>query len=568
MHTIDLAIALFYLAGTLAIGLYLSRQNKNVADMFVASQQSPWWVAGLSSFMTIKSAGTFVVWGGLAYREGIVAIIVTSALGISGIIVGWLLAGQWRRSGVGTPAEFVELRFGRPAVLLYSFVMMAVRIVTSGIALYAVSVMLAALIPLDAGNLLRDPATGNIALWFVVAALGLMVTVYTVAGGLWAVLVTDVLQFIILKLAIIFVIPLVAYRLWVAPELLPVPDTFFSPFTGGYTSWFVLGWITIHVFTIGAEWAYAQRYICVPTETDARKSAYLFGALYIISPTLWLAPAVMFRFLEAGVPPEQAYVLVSQSVLPIGMLGMMMAAMFSATASMVSGQINVYAGVLTEQFYARWRPESTDRQLMTAGRLFSLALGAAMTLLGIFVPWLGGAEQVIVSISSLLLGPLMAPTAIGLLTGRIDQRSVFVTVGICLVAAIVVRFGPATFLADSSVGAWISENPHSVEISIGAVLPLIILGIIHFMTKEDSAGWQKVQARSAAYRPLDQQEEGAPHAPPVVIAVSLAVSGIITLALLFVNESGRLTLLLFGVVLMALAAWSWSAAKKTSPPTI
>lgn len=565
MQPIDLVIALAYLVGTLAVGLYMANRNKSAEDMFAAGRQSPWWVAGLSSFMTLKSAGTFVVWGGLAYREGIVAIVITSALGLSGLLTGWLVAGRWREIGVSTPAEFVELRFGRPAVQLYTWVMMLARIVSSGVALYAVSVMLVALMPLDPGNPLRDPITGNISLTFVVAVLGILVTTYTMVGGLWAVLITDVLQFIILKLAILFVIPLIAWKLWTAPALLATPDHFFSPFTPGHGLWFVIGWVAIHFFIIGAEWAFAQRYICVPTIKDARKGAYLFGALYLISPTLWLAPAVMYRLLDDGAAPEQAYILASQSVLPVGMLGMMVAALFSATASMVSGQINVFAGVLTEQFYARWRPEASSRQLVTAGRSFSLGIGLVMTLLGVLVPIMGGAEKVIVTLTSLLFGPLMAPTIWGLLSGKVGLRSVFATVGICGATALIARFGPAGPLAGTGFGTWIMANAQLVDVLIGAVLPVMILTIAHLLSGHDKPGWQETQARAAAYAPEPIDADGPSHSPPGIIALALSVTGAIMLALLLVNDEGQATLAAFGGVTLLLAWLTWSLGRRAMP---
>jgi Na+/proline symporter len=102
---------------------------------------------------------------------------------------------------------------------------------------------------------------------------------------------------------------------------------------------------------IGADWAFAQRFLCVPSKKDARKSAYLFGILYLVSPLLWLLPPMIYRVVDPTADPEQAYILSCMSVLPVGMLGLMVAAMFSATASMVSSQLNVFSGVLTHDLY-------------------------------------------------------------------------------------------------------------------------------------------------------------------------------------------------------------------------
>ena len=87
--------------------------------------------------------------------------------------------------------------------------MMVFRIVGVAVSLYALSVVLVAMMPLPEGNFLRDEATGNLSLTWAIIIFGSIVVIYTMAGGLWAVLMTDVLQFIVLNLAVLFIIPLI-----------------------------------------------------------------------------------------------------------------------------------------------------------------------------------------------------------------------------------------------------------------------------------------------------------------------------------------------------------------------
>jgi solute:Na+ symporter, SSS family len=565
MTLIDSLILVAYLIGTLALGLHYAGRNRRSQDMFAAGGKSPWWVSGLSGFMTLKSAGTFVVWGGLAYREGVVAIAINTCIGISAILVGYFVAGRWRRSGVTTPAEFVELRFGAAAVHLYTWCMMAVRIVSTGVALYAVSVMLVALMPLEPGNPLRDPATGHLSLTLAILVFGAIVVTYTVAGGLWAVLMTDVLQFIVLQLAVLFVIPLLLLRVHSGVALAPLPPGFFLPFTDQYTLWFMAGWVGVHFFLVGAEWAFVQRYICVPSDTDAKKSAYLFGALYLISPALWLTPPILFRMLQADANPEQAYILASQAVLPVGMLGLMMAAMFSATASAISGQINVFAGVLTEQFYRRLlRPDASERRLVFAGRVFTLLIGLALMVLACLVPHIGGAEKIVLTLTGMLFGPLMAPTIWGLLSGRIGFGAVLATAVVSFSAGIWVKFGAASsgVFGAPVIAAWIAANPRMADVVVGAVLPTLILAIFHFIKKMPDPAWAELQRRDAAYAPTPLDAgEAVDHAPARVVAISLAASGLLTLGLVLLNDSGRGALLVFGLSMLAIAFVAWRIAR-------
>lgn len=473
MQPIDFLVVVLYIVGTLAIGVLAGHRTRTPSDMFAAGGQSPWWMAGLSGFMTLKSAGTFVVWGGLAYREGVVAITINTMIGLSGLAVGWLVAGRWRRLGVATPAEFVQLRFGNGAVQFYTWSMLLIRIFSTGVALYAVSVMFAALVPLDSGNPLRDDATGHLSVAATIAIFGAIILFYTIVGGLWAVLMTDVLQFVVLQLAVLFVVPLLLLFLTQVPHA-PVPDGFFRPTSERYGFLFLAGWAAVHFFFIGAEWAFAQRYICVPTERDAKKAAWLFGALYLVSPTIWLITPVLYRLIDSNANPEQAYILASKLVLPVGMLGLMMAAMFSATASAVSAQINVFAGVLSEQFYRRLvAPTASDRHMMRVGRLFTFAIGVALIGVALIVPYAGGAEKIVLTITAMLLGPLMAPTIWGLLTSRIGLRALLTAALTSFAAGLAIKFAlaPDTALAEWPVAQWMNANPRLAEVVVGECFP-------------------------------------------------------------------------------------------------
>jgi Na+/proline symporter len=88
----DYIILFIYGIGILYIGSILSKKNKTSADMFAVKKQSPWWLSGLSAFMSAFSAGTFVVWGGIAYKQGLVAVSICMCSGISSFLVGKLFA--------------------------------------------------------------------------------------------------------------------------------------------------------------------------------------------------------------------------------------------------------------------------------------------------------------------------------------------------------------------------------------------------------------------------------------------------------------------------------------------
>lgn len=562
----DLYTLLFYVLGVFAVGVLFSTKVKNSRDMFSAGGAAPWWAAGLSGFMTMFSAGTFVVWGGIAFRLGLVAVMINLCYGIAALLVGFLVAGRWSNLGIRTPAEFVELRFGKRALHFYTWSMMFYRLLGVAVALYSLAILMAALMPLSEGNPFRDPATGNLSVAWAIVFFGGLVVCYTMLGGLWAVLMTDVLQFIVLNLSVLFLIPLILYQVGGLRGLIEKsPSGFFSPVAGGYTWIFLVGWTLIHFFVIGAEWAFVQRHLCVADARAAKKATYLFGMLYLVSPILWLLPPMAFRILEPDVDPEQAYILSCCATLPVGMVGLMLAAMFSATASMVSSQINVFAGVLTENFYRSCVPDASESHILRVGRIFSLLLGVVIVAIALAVPGFGGAEKVVVAFTSLLVTPLLAPLLWGLFSTTLPAKAVWLTalppfvIGLAVSSTLIID---RQLLGKSSeeltgfsalVDSW---GPYR-EMVIGVAFPVLILLGITLSNRETSAGWKRLEAalseRAAGKEQASSQPVPFDHWPASIVGISLLGCGILMLGLAIMGETERLTLSIFGGILLALA---------------
>jgi len=440
----------------------------------------------------------------------------------------------------------------------YTWTMMVYRMVGTGVALYSLAVLLVALMPLAAGNPLRDAATGNLSLTWAILIFGGCVVVYTMVGGLWAVLVTDVLQFIVLNLAVLVMVPLILMRVGGIDGLAAaVPAGFFHPTAGDYTWLFLGGWCAIHFFMIGAEWAYVQRFICVPTERDARKSAYLFGILYLISPILWLLPPLAYRAIHPipdGASPEEimrlsegAYIMACRSVLPVGLVGLMLAAMFSATASSVSGQLNVFAGVVTEDLYRRFVGPVSERHILRAGRIISLLLGCVLIGLALAIPLLGGAEKVVVAITSLLVAPLLAPTVWGLLSPRLRSGSLWATTLICVAAGVL-----ATQVFDAQLKAY----GRAPEIILGVVLPVVLLTLFWALAGRGAVapGWLRAMTPRKPVGGDVQQPVQSDPTLAYIVAGSLVVCGGIIGSLVFVNVQNHGVLLSFAGGMTVLAA--------------
>lgn len=573
MGALDYIVLAAYLAGVCAVGLITSAKVRNSADLFAAGREAPWWIAGLSSYMTMFSAATFVVWGGVAYRYGLVAVVINLTYGVAALLVGYFVAARWREVGVMTAAEFVELRFGKSALAVFTLLNLIAKMLSVAVGLYALAVMICALVPLAPGQWLEDPATGHLSLTWTVLALGGMVVAFTVAGGLWAVLVTDVVQFVIIMIAVSLVAPLIVHRVGGLEGLVAsAPPQFFAPARGEWSTWILVGWCAIQFTMIGAEWAFVQRYLCVATPKAAKKVAWLFGALYLVTPLLWMVPPMAYRILQPGANPEQAYVLACQSVLPAGAMGLMLAAMAAATLSGIDSQLNVFAGVLTSDFYKPFlRPNAGETEMVRVGRLLTTGLGLALIGLALVAPRWGGAEAFVVKVTSLYVGPLLLPTIWGLFSRSLTSSAMWITVGASAMGATLVLWmqsWPADAISPHWLGqiaAWVQQHPRPADMLIGLVLPAVVLAALEFLANATSPGWIRV----ANHQPVQIESASSDAAAFTLRAAgwTLLASGLLLGGLIWFDSSDSIVLAIFAAVLCGMGAGSMALANRCAAAT-
>lgn len=494
MVGIDYIVIVLYFLGLIAVSLLVSRRIKSSADMFIAGRNSSWWLSGMSTYMTLFSASTFVIWGGVAYRSGIVAALIGNILGFASFFIGRYLSGKWREMKIKSPGEYLTIRFGKRSLSFYTLLGIIGRGFHTAVALYAISIVMSTLMVLPEGHFMAG-ADGHLSVSWGIIILGVITLLYTVLGGFLAVLMTDVIQFGVLITVVIFMIPLSINAVGGLENFVAsAPEGYFTPVSNEYPWFWLILWFFVNSFTIGGDWPFVQRYISVPTVSDARKSTYLVGVLYLLTPIIWYFPAMAFRQIVPDANPEQAYILMSEHVLMKGMLGVMLAAMVSATLSTVSGTLNVFANVFTYDIYGQKHPEVGEKGLIRTGRIFTFAFGTAITLLALLIPYAGGAEKVVVTVLTMIIGPLYIPSVWGVFSKRLTQKhllSAMVITYCCGIFGLAFKFSPtvrATF-------EWI--NPNVLESVIGTVVPVVLLTLMELWAKHKGTtdpGYERIQA--------------------------------------------------------------------------
>ncbi|MHC1779535.1 MAG: sodium:solute symporter [Bacteroidales bacterium] len=557
MATLDYIVILFYFIGLIAVSIIVSRKIKSSEDMFIAGRNSSWWLSGISSYMTIFSASTFVVWGGVAYKSGIVAVVVALCLGFASLIVGKWISGKWRKLRIKSPGEFLTVRFGHKTVQFYTVSGIVGRAVHTAIALYAVAIVMCGLIRVPDGSFLAstglpgDAAVGYLSIWWALIILGAVTLVYTVAGGFLAVLMTDVVQFGVLIVVVVFLIPLSFNAVGGVSEFISraseIPG-FFSGTSENYTwTWLAL-WLFLNVAMIGGDWPFVQRYISVPTIKDAKKSTYLIGIFYFLTPLIWYLPTMIYRVMEPGLAldadiatmtynGEHAYVNMSKMVLMSGMVGMMLAAMLSATLSNVSGILNVYANVFTYEIwgYAKKNREADEKRRIKVGRVFTLIFGLVIVGISMLVPFAGGAERVVVTLLTMVICPLYIPSIWGLFSKRLSGTQLLWSMAITWVVGFTAKFTIPSNILNGSL----------LDSLSGLVFPVLILLFMEIWSKYKGVtniGYESISKYTDPTADLEpgadikKAVKGYSHMAMDVFCITLAVIALMLVGLMLAED--------------------------------
>ncbi len=547
MNLLDFVTIGIFTIGILLAGVSFSRSGKSMKSFFAAGGQVPWWISGLSLFMGFFSAGTFVVWGSIAYTYGWVAITIQCAMCLAGFGVGFFIAPKWRRTGVMTAAEYISRRLGVKVQKMYTYLFLLISMFTTGSFLYPV----AKIVEVSTGFPLQSS----------ILLLGGISILYVTVGGLWAVVVTDVLQFVILTAAVLIVVPLSFDKVGGVSEFInATPEGFFSLFNGEYTVVFIIAFCFYNLFFLGGNWSYVQRYTTVKTVKDAKKVGWLFGALYLVCPVLWMLPPMIYRVLNpelSGLADEGAYLLMCKEALPSGLLGLMLGGMIFATASSLNGTLNISAGVFTNDIYKRLFPATSEAKLMKIARFSTIGFGLLAIVVALLIPLMGGIVNVVISIAALTGVPLYLPIIWTLFSKHQTTGSVM--------TATLLSLALNAFFKFVTPYAFDFAFDRAEEMLTGVLFPIIILTVweiyARFRKIEDERHQSSLVADNANV--VAEESSSSDNSQSLkVIGIGIGASGALILGLGLLADTGQLIVAAIASVLILIGGFCLYKSKK------
>ncbi|MFI5257053.1 MAG: sodium:solute symporter family protein, partial [Gemmatimonadales bacterium] len=402
---IDWAIVIAYFALSMGIGLYFTKKGgENIEEYFLSGRNVSWWLAGASMVATTFAADTPLVVTGLVYNNGVAGNWLWWNMLMSGMLTVFFFARLWRRAGVMTDVEFAEVRYsGRPAAALRGFRALYLAIPINLIILGWVTRAMIKILTISLG--LRPVHLGSLTISGDIIAVGIcfIITVaYSAGAGMWAVLWTDLVQFVI-KMSAVIVLAVYAVRAVggmdklqagltthfgsanAAISVLPVK---FTPHGIEAYAWMPL--LALAVFLSVQWWAawypgaepggggyIAQRIFSARTERDGVLATLFFQvAHYALRPWPWIVTGLATIILYPNLQDkESGYVHAFVDLLPTPWRGFMLAGFAAAYMSTVGTQLNWGASYLVNDFYKRFlRKHETEKHYVNVSRVTTVIL--------------------------------------------------------------------------------------------------------------------------------------------------------------------------------------------------
>jgi solute:Na+ symporter, SSS family len=345
--TIDLVIIVLYLAGVTLFGLRYGRKQHSIRDYFLGGRSAPWWALACSIVATETSTLTIISTPGIAYATNIAFLQLVIGYLVARVILCIILIPQYFRGEFFTAYQLLEKRFGARTKSTAASIFVVTRALAEGVRFAAIGKVVSVAMGLN------DRLS--------VGVITLLTLFYTFEGGMRAVIWTDVMQFFLYiagSLAAFFLllhrIPLgwagVTHAAAAAGGKFRVFDFHFS-LTQSYTFWSgVIGGTFLTMASHGTDQTMVQRLLAARNERDSKKALLASGVIIFAQFTLFLVIGVMLYAYRQHIPfpvpehdPDRIFPEFIVTQMPIGLVGIVLAAIFAVAMSNASGSLNSLA---------------------------------------------------------------------------------------------------------------------------------------------------------------------------------------------------------------------------------
>ena len=577
----DYGIIAFYAVFVSSIGLICRRLNTSSNSYFRGGGNMLWWVGGVSTLVTSISTWTFTGGAAKCYNDGFLYPLVGILVIFPSLALLWKIAPRFRRIRVITAMDAVFRRFGVGTEQFYTWFTLPMGLFWGGIGLNTLAVFMSSVFGMP--------------LMSTIVVVGILVTVLAVIGGQWAVSFFAIIQGTILFSIVVLVACFSLNRSEIGgvSNLLNVLPARHTDFTAEASGVLVFLWVLYSVTNTSLNYLdlrNSAKYTRVKNDRHARMMVlmvYLPGFIFMLPiltqiPSLCAAvlyPDMRQLFPQLNNPEEGAWLAMAMTVLPQGVLGLMVCAMFGAAADSADAALNSNAGFFVRNVYLRWiRPDAPEVRQVVIAKIITALFGVITILTALMVNSLRTLNlyDLFQILNALLLPPMIAPMVLGIFFRRTPDWSGWSTVIAGMIGGLISKWLYSEQFIQGLLGLDRIMTAREIVDSQTLVISTVTWGISVAWFFSTMLVWKYTKASSRQRieelfldfkRPVDHIAEGGENQDATqykIVGLLSMVMGIFLLICVAIPNQmqGRMCFLVIGGVLVAMGLAFKNAFRK------
>ena len=432
LHWIDWAIVLLSITIAIAMGLFFAHRQKDTSTYFAGGGKIPAWAVGISIFATLISSVTFLAYPGAAYANNWILLVQGLMVPIVLVALIGIIVPLFRNVIRLSTYEYFERRFGLFARLYSSFAFTLGHFSKSGTVFFLVSMALATFL--------------NINIYTIVIVLGITIVILTLLGGMEAIVWMDVVQGgLLIGGGIICVLLLLFLPAGGPSEVFHIASEYnkisFGPYDWDLTQLTFLVMVLNGIFyalqKYGTDQTIIQRYLAAKNDHEAKRAAFIgvFMSVPIWALFMFIGTALFAYYHSTGAPvlPEgikadEVFPYFIAHELPVGIRGLIIAALAAAAISSLDADLNCISAIAVQDYYARFKKSSTDKQQLRFGKRMVVIAGTGTIGVSLlYISWGGeGVLGALFALYAIFSAGIVGIFILGLFSRRANKQGLYI----------------------------------------------------------------------------------------------------------------------------------------------
>ena len=437
MGIVETTVIVIYIVLLGTLGIFFSRRQKTTENYFFAGRNLPGWVVGFSIMGTAVGSATFIGHPGEVFKNNMWQLPMFLVWPFVMIFISCYLVTFYRRTIRMTAYRYLEMRFGYPARAYGAGAFIVSRVLHLSVTFYFLAVAIGYMSGWD--------------VWWVILGLGVATVIYTMVGGIEAVVWTDVIQGTLLVLGGLVCVCVLLFSSAEGPTAIMTRAWDGGKFVMGTWefSWFennqwfyIIGGTLVALQYLACDQNNVQRYLLARTDREAAQGAYMGAAaclpiwilFLVIGALMWAFYDLSTEQLPIEVLREKDYIMpyFIKTQLPAGVIGLILAALMAAAMSSIDSELNALAVVVVNDFYVRLRPNAADKHRLILGKIVVAMFGA----ISIYIAqqWIGikSVVELSVTVAAIVTGGILGLFALGFLFRWTTAWGAYIGIIVCI----------------------------------------------------------------------------------------------------------------------------------------